>query len=89
MSRGRILVIEDEAIVADDIVYCLEEAGYEVPAVCSAGENALEFLDTNTADLALVDILLDGEMDGIETARKRASERVVKRSTPQVQQLLR
>ncbi len=70
MSRGRILVIEDEAIVADDIVYCLEEAGYEVPAVCSAGENALEFLDTNTADLALVDILLDGEMDGIETARR-------------------
>ncbi len=70
MSRGRILVIEDEAIVADDIVYCLEEAGYTVPAVCSTGENALEFLDANAADLALVDILLDGEMDGIETARR-------------------
>lgn len=70
MSRGRILVIEDEAIVADDIVYCLEEAGYEVPAVCSTGEGAVEFLDTNPADLALVDILLDGEIDGIETARQ-------------------
>jgi DNA-binding response OmpR family regulator len=70
MNKGRILIIEDEAIVADDILYCLKEAGYEVPLVCASGEEALVSLEKESVDLALVDILLAGSMDGIETARK-------------------
>ena len=68
MNKGRILIIEDEAIVADDILYCLQEAGYEVPLVCASGEEALASLEKESVDLALVDILLAGSMDGIETA---------------------
>lgn len=74
MVKGRILIIEDEAIVADDILFCLREAGHEVPLVCSSGEEALKALEKQLVDLVLVDILLAGEMDGIETAlqlRKR------------------
>ena len=70
MNKGRILIIEDEAIVADDILFCLQEAGYEVPFVCASGEEALESLVKASVDLALVDILLAGSMDGIETARQ-------------------
>jgi|GEM_PF-202527 DNA-binding response OmpR family regulator len=70
MNKGRILIIEDEAIVADDILYCLQEAGYEVPLVCASGEEALASLAKESVDLALVDILLAGSMDGIETARQ-------------------
>ncbi|MGA1599766.1 MAG: response regulator [bacterium] len=68
MSKGRVLVIEDEAIVADDMVYCLEEAGYSVTAIASSGEEALRHAESGELDLALVDILLGGTMDGIETA---------------------
>ena len=70
MNKGRILIIEDEAIVADDIFYCLQEAGYEVPFVCASGEEALASLAKESVDLALVDILLAGSLDGIETARQ-------------------
>ena len=70
MNKGRILIIEDEAIVADDILYCLQEAGYEVPLVCASGEEALASLARESVDLALVDILLAGSLDGIETARQ-------------------
>ena len=70
MNKGRILIIEDEAIVADDILFCLQEAGYVVPLVCSSGEEALASLEKESVDLALVDILLAGSMDGIETARQ-------------------
>ena len=70
MNKGRILIIEDEAIVADDIFYCLQEAGYEVPLICSSGEEALAALVKEPVDLALVDILLSGSMDGIETAKQ-------------------
>ena len=70
MIKGRILIIEDEAIVADDILFCLREAGHEVPLVCASGEEALEALEKQSVDLVLVDILLAGEIDGIETARQ-------------------
>ncbi len=69
MNHGRLLVIEDEAIVADDMVYCLEEAGYSA-FIASSGEEALALLQEQSVDLALVDVMLSGEMDGIETAQQ-------------------
>ena len=68
MSTTRIIVVEDEAIVAKDLEETLIRLGYEVPAVESTGEQAIEKVALLGPDLILMDIVLDGEMDGIQTA---------------------
>jgi PAS domain S-box-containing protein len=65
-----ILVVEDEAIVAIDITLRLQRAGYDVPAAEATGEAALHTLEELHPDLVLMDVLLKGEKDGIETARE-------------------
>jgi PAS domain S-box-containing protein len=65
-----ILVVEDEAIVAADIAQRLRRGGFDVPAVAATGEAALRTADEVHPDLVLMDILLKGEKDGIETARE-------------------
>ncbi len=70
MSAHRIVVVEDESIVALDIKLQLERLGYEVPAVFQSGEELLSSLSGLNADLVFLDILLKGEMDGVETARR-------------------
>lgn len=64
----RILIVEDEAIVAKDIESCLIKIGYDVVDCISKGEKALEFMVENSADLVLMDIMLAGEISGIDTA---------------------
>jgi len=68
MSSGSIFIIEDEAIVAEDIRSTLQKLGYTVAGVSSSGENALETLKTVAVDLVLMDIHLSGKIDGIDTA---------------------
>jgi len=65
-----VLVVDDEAIVATDIAQRLKRSGYDVPAVAATGEAALRMTEELHPDLILMDILLKGEADGIETARK-------------------
>jgi len=65
-----ILVVEDEAVVAADIAQRLKRSGYDVPAVAATGEAALRMTEALHPDLILMDILLKGEKDGIETARE-------------------
>ena len=69
MDTQRIVVVEDENIVALDIKLQLEHLGYEVPAVFASGESLLESLPQLEADLVLLDIILKGELDGVETAK--------------------
>lgn len=69
MNEAKIMILEDEAIVADDILHCLEQTGYLVPVICSSGEQVISRLEKETADLVLVDVMLAGKMDGIDTAR--------------------
>lgn len=68
--KTRILIVEDEAIVAKDISVCLEKIGYEVLASFSKGEKALAFLEENKPDLVLMDIMLAGDISGIEASAK-------------------
>jgi putative nucleotidyltransferase with HDIG domain/PAS domain S-box-containing protein len=68
MQKHRILVVEDEAIVALDIQNRLRHMGYEVVSVCSTGEDAVDRAGKLKPDLILMDIMLEGEMDGIEAA---------------------
>ncbi|WP_127999423.1 hybrid sensor histidine kinase/response regulator [Piscinibacter defluvii] len=68
MDRAAILIVEDEAIVALDLKLSLEELGYEVTGVASSGEQALRAFDQQPPQLVLMDVRLQGAMDGIATA---------------------
>jgi PAS domain S-box-containing protein len=69
-ENAKILVVEDEIIVAMEIKSRLESFGYSVPAVVSTGEDAIKKAGESGADLVLMDIMLKGDMDGIEAARQ-------------------
>jgi CheY-like chemotaxis protein len=66
--KERILVVEDERIIATDIRDCLEKSGYDVPAITAYGEQAVEKVAEFHPDLVLMDVMLKGQMNGIEAA---------------------
>ena len=68
MTLTKILVVEDEGVVALDLEHQLKELGYMVPAVVATGEDALRLVATTSPDIVLMDIRLAGDMDGIEAA---------------------
>ena len=68
MTQTRILVVEDESIVALDIQERLESLGYDVPDTVASGEKAILQAGLLRPDLVLMDIHLQGPMDGIEAA---------------------
>ena len=69
MDKARIVVVEDESLLAEDIQERLKNLGYEVAAVAHSGEEALASVAATHPDLVLMDIRLKGKMDGIDTAR--------------------
>ncbi|MEN3953172.1 response regulator [Iodidimonas sp. SYSU 1G8] len=74
MNMPKIMVVEDERIVALHLRQQLEKLGYEVPAVVSSGQQALDRVGRERPDLILMDIKIDGDMDGIETASRLPSD---------------
>lgn len=64
----KILVVEDESIVAKDIQVCLRKLGYDVVDVVSTGERAVEVAAEKDPDLVMMDIMLKGEMSGVDAA---------------------
>jgi len=70
MSPSRILVVEDDFIESMDIQRCLESFGYEVVGVASYGEEAVKMANDLRPDLILMDIVLKGDWDGIESYEK-------------------
>jgi two-component system cell cycle sensor histidine kinase/response regulator CckA len=68
MSDTRIMIVEDERIVAKDLQFRLEGLGYQVAAMASDGQDAIRQAKTARPDLVLMDIRIEGEMDGIQTA---------------------
>lgn len=67
-EQKKILVVEDETIMARDLQSKLESLGYSVSAVIPSGEEAVEKTGELMPDLVLMDIALEGDMDGIEAA---------------------
>ncbi len=67
-KKKRIIIVEDKSIVSHDIKRRLEVLGYEVPGIAPSGEKAIELVKEHTPDLVLMDIQLEGNMDGIEAA---------------------
>lgn len=70
MSKIKILVVEDESIVAKDIQNTLIRLGYDVPATASNAVSAFQKLDDIKPDLVFLDIKLKGDIDGIQIAEK-------------------
>ncbi len=68
MKKANILIVEDEAIVAQEIKICLENMGHSVVSIASRGEEAIGKAEEKRPDLILMDIQLKGQMDGIEAA---------------------
>ena len=77
MNALRILVVEDETLVARDLEATLKKLGFEVSALCRTGEEALVAMQRFQPDVVLMDIQLEQGMDGVETAtRLQADYRV-------------
>jgi CheY-like chemotaxis protein/predicted regulator of Ras-like GTPase activity (Roadblock/LC7/MglB family) len=70
MQDPMILVVEDEGIIAKSIQAILTGMGYAVPAIVSSGEEAVRKTEELRPDLVLMDIVLDGAMDGIAAAEQ-------------------
>ncbi len=70
MKKVKILVVEDEGIVALDLQIRLKRLGYAVPATTDSGQSAIEKVAETCPDLVLMDIRLKGEMDGFAAAHE-------------------
>lgn len=68
MNNINVLVVEDESIVSKDIQHSLKKLGYVVVGAAASGDKALELVKSENPDIVLLDIMLKGEMNGIEVA---------------------
>lgn len=68
MEKKSILIVEDEVIIAENIKKHLQKNGYNVLGIITMGEDALEALPLLKPDIVLLDIKLEGSMDGIQVA---------------------
>ncbi len=70
MATIRVLIVEDEPLIAEDIRDCLTNVDYSVSAVAHSMEQAIAALEKELPDLALLDINLGKNMDGLEIAKR-------------------
>ncbi|TNE56130.1 MAG: response regulator transcription factor [Bacteroidetes bacterium] len=68
MGQINVLVVEDESIVSKDIQHSLKKLGYQVVGAAATGDKALELARETNPDIVLMDIMLKGDMNGIEVA---------------------
>ncbi|MEJ2582330.1 MAG: sigma 54-interacting transcriptional regulator [Acidobacteriota bacterium] len=70
MTQQNILVVEDESVVAQDIQSSIARIGHQVAGWATSGEEAISLAEQHRPDLVLMDIRLDGEIDGITAAEE-------------------
>src|SRR4029077_16017220 len=68
MKKPKILIVEDEGIVAHDIRYILERQGCEITGIAVSGRQAIQQARTQPPDVVLMDIRIQGDLNGIEAA---------------------
>lgn len=73
MRKLKLLIVEDETLVAFSLERKLVRLGYEVGEIAVTGEQAIQFAREQNPEAILMDIRLLGEMDGIEAARQIVS----------------
>ncbi len=69
MNNERILIVEDEKIIALDLQRRLERFGFAVVGMAASGAEAIELAEEREPDIILMDIRLEGDMDGIEASK--------------------
>ena len=69
MAQAKILIVDDEVVVAEDIRRQLRALGYLVVGVVASADEAVRLAGEHRPDLVLMDIKLKGPMDGIDAAR--------------------
>ncbi len=70
MASPRVMIVEDDPVIKNVEKWRLLNLGYEIAGEAETGEDALSVISKTRPDIVLIDIMLKGEMDGIETARK-------------------
>jgi len=70
MNNERILIVEDEKIIALDLQRRLERFGFSVVGMAASGSEAIDLAKDREPDIILMDIRLEGEMDGIEASKR-------------------
>lgn len=68
MNSVKILIVEDEPIIADDLVFILDEMGYTETVTVHTGEDAISTIKEENIDLVLLDINLASKVDGVHVA---------------------
>lgn len=68
MSKLRIVIVEDEPLIADDLAAILEKNGFQIVGIADEADEALELVTKQKPDLALLDINIEGNQDGIQLA---------------------
>ncbi|MFT5822605.1 MAG: DNA-binding LytR/AlgR family response regulator [Crocinitomix sp.] len=66
--RNKILIVEDEPIIADELEALLTELGYDILGIALDAEEAIEIIESKLPELVLLDISLDGDVDGVMLA---------------------
>jgi two-component system, cell cycle sensor histidine kinase and response regulator CckA len=69
-KRGRVLVVEDEEIILADVTRQLRKQGYVIAGTASSGTEAIRAAGTTNPDIVLMDLRLQGRMNGLEAARQ-------------------
>lgn len=67
--KNKVLIVEDEPIIAEDLKMIVLNAGYHVSGIANNGTSALDLLHNRAPDIVLLDIALDGNMSGIDIAK--------------------
>jgi CheY-like chemotaxis protein len=77
MPKARVLIVEDEILIAKDLQKKLQGLGYEVPELATSGNDALAKAAEIVPDIVLMDIVLRNGLDGIETAERLQAQQGV------------
>jgi CheY-like chemotaxis protein len=70
MGKTKVLIVEDEVISAAALRLDLEDLGYEICSLASSADKAIEIAENEHPDVVLMDVRIQGEIDGIETAKR-------------------
>lgn len=66
-SAPKVLIIDDELVICEDLSRILQDHGYQISGIATSGREAIQLAGENPPDLMLMDVKLQGDLNGIET----------------------
>ena len=70
MGKIKVLIVENEVIISEYLASHLKNSGYQITDIVESGEHALQSIEKNLPDIVIMDIELEGELDGIQTTEE-------------------